>query len=278
MWIFAPGGLLMPSTFPRDKVDPQYMNEADTFDLQVRVRAKSHLDNFVRDFLDPMALEHSEIQATPGMDYNFRLYMSKKDFATAMAAMVFDIDYDKFKPTAERRDEEGALLYKEGKEYHSVLNSIWGTVCRLGSPGGMWAVGSRSSRVGSEYDAWWKDRTRTFRGENADALDEDLFPQSRRGSRWWDDDEFGDGSLAEEIGAGIEDAEDDDSYTPSSQERVWDILLTVSGLPAAQWDDHLTAEELALVTKEREAKFEQERRERRMTFLGRRRKKDRKKA
>lgn len=272
MWIFAPGGLLMPSTFPADKVAPGYLDEAGTFDLQVRVRARSHLDNFIRDFLVPMNLAHSKIQATPEMDYNFRIYMSKQDFATAMAAMIFDIDYDKFKPAAERKDAEGKPRYSEGKEYHGVLNSIWGTVCRLGSPGGMWATGSRSSRVGSEYDAWWKSRTSRLRDAD-DTLDKDLFPETR-GSRWWDDDEFGGGSLKDEIGADItkDDAEVDDSYVPSSQERKWDALLTVSGIPPEQWEDYLSEAEMDLVKDEREEAISKARHERRMSFLGRRKK------
>lgn len=139
MWIFLPLGLIMPSTFPRDKVDPKYLGPDGDFDIQIRVRSLSHLENFIRDYFVPMGLNISEIEATPGMDYNFRAYARKADLAEAIAQAVLDIDFQKFKPTAEAKAEDGSPLYAEGKAYHSVLNSIWGTVTRLGRPGGKWA-------------------------------------------------------------------------------------------------------------------------------------------
>lgn len=147
MWIFLPGGLLMPSTFPKDKVDPKYLGPDGNFDLQVRVRAVSHVENFIRDYVEPMGLAHSEIQMTPEMDYNARIYMRSEDFAQAMAQAVREIDYSKFKPTAEAKNEDGEALYAEGKAYHSVLNSIWGTLTRLGRPGGKWGPRSYSVRT-----------------------------------------------------------------------------------------------------------------------------------
>ena len=287
MWIFAPGGLLMPSTFPADKVEPGYLDAEGTFDLQIRVRAVSHLENFIRDYLTPMGLKHSDIQRTPHMDYNARIYMSRQDFATALSAMVLDIDYQKFKPTAERRNEDGSLMYgADSGTYHSVLNSIWGSVCRLGSPGGWWGPKSSSNPAGytsrdrslggGAYTDWWASRGKKDRDDVG--LGDDLFPETRSFGReladaegnWWDDPEFGTGSLKDQIGADL-----DDGYTPDEEERRHDILLTVDGIPADQWDEFLTHEEFVLV-KDAHAKAlaemkTEKRAEKRRSIIGRRR-------
>ncbi len=91
-WIFLPAGLIMPSTFPADKVDPKYLGPDGDFDIQVRGRVESHLTNFIRDYVDPLGLAHSEIQLTPEMDYNARFYMRKQDLALAVGKSVHDID------------------------------------------------------------------------------------------------------------------------------------------------------------------------------------------
>lgn len=153
-WIFLPGGLLMPAETPMDLAPHSYTQGIRN--LQVRARAKSHLENFINEYMEPLGLDYSDIQATPGMDYNFRFYTRRGEFAQAIAASIIDIDYEKFKPEAERKDAAGKPLYAEGKEYHSVLNSIWGTVTRLGSPGGAWGsysggYGSTSRTVGGKY-------------------------------------------------------------------------------------------------------------------------------
>lgn len=274
MWIFAPGGLLMPSTFPPEKVAPGYLDAEGTYDLQIRVRAVSHLENFIRDYAEPLGLSYSAIQLTPEMDYNARLYMSRQDFAIAMAAMVLDIDYRKFKPTAEDRNEDGTLKYAGGREYHSVLNSIWGTVCRLGRPGGSWGTYSATNPNGykpqttGRYADWWKDRLpmgRTTRFTDQD----DYTPGTRDYRDWWDDEEFGTGTLLNEVGMGLDD------YTPDSEERRQDALLDVAGIPASQWDEYLTPEQLALVKEDREELLSADRHARRMGFLGRRKRRGR---
>lgn len=148
MWLFLPLGLLMPASVPTAKVDPKWLGPEGKYDIQVRVRDKSHVENFIRDYLDPMGLPHSDIQDNPDMDYNHRIYMDKGDFAKAIAQATLDIDYEKFKPTAERRDAEGHALYPKGRIYHDVLNSVWGTVCKLGTPGGVWGTYSKTNPKG----------------------------------------------------------------------------------------------------------------------------------
>jgi hypothetical protein len=263
MWLFLPEGLIMPSEFPREKADPAFMDEAGLFDIQVRARTKSHLENFLRDRVDPFDLPHSAIQATPGMDYNFRFYIARKDLAVAVADAVLSLNYRKFKPTAEDRYEDGTPMYAEGREYHSVLNSIWGTVCRLGSPGGSWSVRSDINPAGytprTSYTDWWKDRLGRHGERTTRFTEDDDWPDTRyatdRASRWLVDDSYN---------------EDLDDYLPDSEERRLDALLDVNGIPASQWDEYLTPEQLALVKDDREEKVSQERRERKPRFRGRR--------
>lgn len=214
MWIFMPLGLLMPAALPTKEidgveVDPKWTHDG-LFNLQVRGRVESHLQNFIRDYMDPMGLEHSQIQATPRMDYNFRFYCRNDDFAQAMGQAVMEIDYQKFKPTAERRSKDGYLLYEDGKAFHSVLNSLWGTITRLNAP---W--GGRS---------YFDDEPRRRSTDRAGFV---------KRTRWDDEDE---GSF---IGRSQIDSD------MSADERATELLERLEGIPSAQWSQHATVEELA---------------------------------
>ena len=115
MWIMTPFGILMPS----DRT--AYTPEGDERTLQVRTRRARDLD-ILRALYLP---ELGETIHTPTFDYNYRAYCTREQFAAAMAKMVMDIDYEKFKPTTDRFDDN---------ELHGVYNSIWGSVTRLGEP------------------------------------------------------------------------------------------------------------------------------------------------
>jgi hypothetical protein len=222
MWIFYSGGLLMPSMAPLDKANPELTRDGE-FSMQIRVREPEHLENLISDYLKPMGLEYSEIELTPKMDYNARLYMRPTDFGAAMAQMTVDIDYTKFKPTAERKNEDGTPRYKGGREYHSLLNSIWGTVANYRAPGGSWApFRGKRSRLSRLFDDGhedfapdWDDRHRSF---------------------------------------GIED------YVPASARYKEDLLAEVRGLPATEWDKVLWGSDLELISKEHKAALREERR------------------
>jgi len=256
MWIFMPGGLLMPAAVPMDKVDAKWTNGGE-WNLQVRARTLSHLTNFIRDYMTEG--DYSEIQSTPEMDYNYRFYTSKKAFATGMAMAMLEIDYYKFKPTAEDTYEDGTLKYMDGKEYHSVLNSIWGTVCRLGLPGGKWAKGGSA----------WDDAISKYSGKrygearsNRDWLDAYNDMLDSRG-RWEDSTEegtsqvpLGDDSVWQEETEHHGMTEfaarwlEDDDYEPDSHTRKEMILAKVEDLPASQWDDWLYPDEMEIVSYE----------------------------
>lgn len=227
MWAFLPGGLLMPAALPTKARDGVVVAKKWThdgkFDLQVRARVESHLTNFLRDYMDPMKLEHSGIQATPRMDYDFRFYCTKADFAQALAAAALDIDYLKFKPTAERRTADGKyLMYEDGKEYHSTLNSIWGVVARLGRPygGSAWASGGGWSSKRNSTQASKRSSASTQR--QIDSIDGDLF-------------------LGEVEADPLDSVPD---FVPGSDLAMSELFDQLSDIPHAQWGEHAVPEEL----------------------------------
>lgn len=105
MWIMTPFGILMPSTRPDHAI-----KRGDSRKLQIRVRDRRAL-TYLRD--NYMGDELSKIVATPKMDYNFRAYCTHDDFARAVAQMIVDIDYEKFKPESVSHD------------LHKLYNEIW---------------------------------------------------------------------------------------------------------------------------------------------------------
>jgi len=154
MWIFTSGGALMPSLAPLDKADEQYT--LGYRDFQVRARVRSHLENFIRDYMEPMGLDYSEIETTDSMDYDCRFYTTQSAFAMAMSLAIHDIDYKTFKDTSERRDRKGRLLYADGKAYHDVLYRVWAVMASLGNPYGRnfrYSTSSRSASSLFDYDA-----------------------------------------------------------------------------------------------------------------------------
>lgn len=242
MWLFLPGGLLMPSVVPEGKGDPAFTNNG-LWMMQVRARAKSHLENFIRDYMEEGT--YSEIQATPSMDYNYRFYTTHEQLALATAKAILDIDYAKFKPTAERTDKDGNLLYEDGKEYHTVLNSIWSTVCRLGSPGGHYGAYTSSNPNGyknaQDYYKYYERPDKSKKGYSR---------------AWWEDDytddfdhttgrSFLDHEVsAEELEAWEQEGENLDAIMVA--EAVIDIMKD-SGLDVGQWFPFMThAEDRAL--------------------------------
>lgn len=241
MWLFIPGGLLMPSIVPEGKGDPAFTNNG-LWMMQVRARVKSHLENFIRDYMEDGT--YSDIEATPQMDYNFRFYTTHEQLALAVAKAILDIDYAKFKPTAERTDKTGKLLYPDGKAYHSTLNSIWSTVTKLGSPGGSW--GAYSSRNPNGY-------------KNAsDYYSVYERPKNKRGGgnsrKWWQEDYDDPNALP--VGASFFDAEGVDMEQWEKDQEMQDDLVIAetlmelmveTDLDVGQWFPFMTlAEDRAL--------------------------------
>lgn len=137
-WMFMDFGLLMPAAVLPELMDPEF-TEDGKYDLQVRGRVEDHLTYFMDNFMEAGTF-HAEIQHTPDRDYNMRFYTTREAYADAIRLAVLAIDYNKFKPMAERKNSDGSLKFKGGRLYHSVLNGIWGSVCELAAPGGYWGT------------------------------------------------------------------------------------------------------------------------------------------
>lgn len=153
MWIFLPGGLVMPSTVPMDQADPAFT--LGYRDIQVRARLVEHLEQFIADHMQGQ--DYSEIQLTPDRDYNARFYTTRDALKAALASTVDDLDYDKFKPSAERKNEDGTLRYRKAHKYHDALNSIWSVLTRLAPAGGSW--GPKSAENPNGYEPRKTERT-----------------------------------------------------------------------------------------------------------------------
>jgi hypothetical protein len=219
MWDFTPFGLLMPAAVPMDKADEKLTE--GKYDLQVRGRAASHLQYFMDNYMEPGSF-HDEIELTPSMDYNARFYTTREAYADGIRGVILDIDYKKFKPEAERLGDDGQLMYGTKDDtslYHNVLNSIWGSVCRIGSPGGSYGKFSKSNPNG--YSNHWSAGPL---GASFGSRDADLF----------DDDSFEDG-----IG----------SYEPSSTSQALSILneMELDNIPTSEWRDYLKDWEYELI-------------------------------
>lgn len=239
MWIFTPQGLLMPAAVPMDKVDPA-LTQDGKFDFQIRGRVAEHLQNFIDAYMEE-GTYNPDIQLTPEMDYNARFYTTREAFAQAMTKALMDVNYEKFKPQAYDHDHKS-------HPYYNCLNSIWGTVTMLGRPGGKWVTGSRyKGYTGSTFVS--------------DTPSED----NTRGSwfdRYWDvrqdEDQQEESALFSDLHEGCGSWTDD--YTPRIEDEIDDILASVEGIPASEWQDYLGEYEWGLVRGIAKARIRSERR------------------
>jgi len=216
-WIFLSDSMLMPSLAPMDKADPKLTLGRRT--MQVRGRLRSHLENFIENYGE--GLDISEVEDTPFADYTCRFYATPEAFAEAMKRAMLDIDYRKFKDTAERPRKKTGKVPEKAKEYHSVLMTIWSATQRVGRAGGWYGAYSASNprgyrpRSASEHVNYGGTAPRlgsTFLGDD---------------DRWWEDDDF--------------------DYTPSREERIESLLEEVQDIPTDQWEDFLDPDEYELV-------------------------------
>lgn len=147
MWVFLSSGLIMPSRAPMDEADPT-LTDNGRREIQVRGRLAEHVEAFRDIYVAPFTDDYSDIERTPHMDYNVRMYMTHEEFAAALGRAVMDIDYRKFKPTAEGTNPVTGKKFAYGAKYHSLLNSIWGSVLRLAPAGGVWGPKSAENPDG----------------------------------------------------------------------------------------------------------------------------------
>lgn len=172
MWAFFDFGLLMPALVPAKVVNrPEVLAWTNNgeYELQVRGRLREHLQYFMDNYMEAGTF-NPVIQATPDKDYNFRFYTTREAYAEGIKQAALKMDYEKFKNSSDRFDWN--------KKYHTLLTRIWGTLCELAPPGGIWGPRSNSNPKGydsaSEYLGWGYDdkkKSNTLGGWYADAHD-----------------------------------------------------------------------------------------------------------
>lgn len=227
-WIFLPGAMMMPSETPMDIADPKLT--LGTRNIQVRGRLVSHLQHFIDTYMEPHGLDHSEIEETPDMDYTCRFYATKESFAMGMYHAMMDIDYRKFKQQSERTNEDGSLMFERGKEYHSVLNSIWSVSTRLNPAGGYYAPLSESNPRGYSPGGYSPGGYR--RGSS-------YVGSSFVGSSFYDDISTELTPLWSLDADDLIDSEEFDVYSPKDADVVDRLTIELSDIPVNQWRDYL---------------------------------------
>ncbi len=137
MWIMTPFGILMPAALPADlKLDGDW-------DLQVRSREHAALKYLKKHHMNTGTC--SRIMHTPNLDYEYRVYTKKIWFADAMDEMIDAIDYEKFKPTTNRKGMGGHKL-------HGVYNEMWYAYFQAYSPKYLRPANPTSK------PQWWEDK------------------------------------------------------------------------------------------------------------------------
>ena len=87
MWLFTKYGFFALSC-----------DENNSNTIMVRARVQSHLQNIRNKFEE---LENYEIIDTHDRDYQYRLFVPKDVWSTVSAKMMEEMDYSKFKPSAQ---------------------------------------------------------------------------------------------------------------------------------------------------------------------------------
>lgn len=112
MWVFTRYGLMMPAEFPEAALAGGYAEE--NHGLQVRGRCRQELRKIRDRYFDVRWC--SDVEDTPGLDYEARFYCTRAGLRQAMSRIVDDIDGLKFKPTV------------ADDRYRGMLERIWSVV------------------------------------------------------------------------------------------------------------------------------------------------------
>lgn len=115
MWICTPFGILMPALRPAHTLE-----EGDKRTLQVRARERAYLDVFRERYCPGLG----DSIHFPTQDYQWKAYISPQELADAVALLMLDIDYMKFKPESEH--ERWGLTAKLRGRLHSCYSRMWG--------------------------------------------------------------------------------------------------------------------------------------------------------
>jgi hypothetical protein len=91
--------------------------------MMVRARVRAHLEALKNQF--PEALGSCEIQESSHTDYAFRVFVDKPKWASVLAGLAEDVDYDNFKSAVARH------MGDEGAEYEHALHEVWAVMYAL---------------------------------------------------------------------------------------------------------------------------------------------------
>lgn len=193
MWIATSYGFLMPAIRP-----PKTVAKDDDRTLQVRARRPKDLDilraEYMKGKLGPTV-------HTPKFDYEYRAYCTPEAFALAVARMIVEIDYLKFKPTTDRYEDN---------ELHDMYNSMWGTILsHLSSKSHQhyYWTGHKDGKVYAAESARSTGSTTVYRpsstgyprvvsaSDSASPIEEAIAEHDRY-RQWWEDAENGPGYSA----------------------------------------------------------------------------------
>ncbi len=129
MWIFTRYGFF--SAVCARQGDGGRHQPVDPERVMVRARARGHLEALRERF--PDLLGASEVLASAGTDYAFRLFATKAAWRETLAQLADDTDYDNFKSAV------GALRGHAGARtdaaYEHSLHEVWSVMRRLQDKG-----------------------------------------------------------------------------------------------------------------------------------------------
>ena len=122
MWLFTKYGFY--SVVCARQGDGRLGRPVDTNRVMVRARVRDHLEALIGRFQDQLGA--AEIQAFPGSDYAWRIFVPKQSWTTAVAALAEEVDYDNFK---------SAVAHMRGRDgYEQALHDVWEVMYRLQRP------------------------------------------------------------------------------------------------------------------------------------------------
>lgn len=185
MWVMTSFGVLMPGLRPEGKIP-----EGDNRTLQVRARRKKDLEILKEKYMgdelgDPISLV--------GTDYEWRAYCTPEAWGRALAKIGREIDYVKFKETAESKYHD--------KELHDLYLSLWSTIFHhLSEPDHQYSYWHGATTAVGKYGTTYQGTgnfsvgRKAKKGKNRKAgtarYDGIQDPYSYLGTRpWWADDD-----------------------------------------------------------------------------------------
>ena len=121
MWIFTKHGFF--SAVCARQGDGKHSQPVDPDRIMVRARVRGHLEALKKRF--PELLDESDIQASAGTDYAYRLFVQKSAWMQVLAKLAEETDYDNFK--SEVAHHQG----RAGAAYEHSLHEVWSVMHRL---------------------------------------------------------------------------------------------------------------------------------------------------